>query len=156
VTSEQNWDIHFLALAEAVAQKSKDPSRQVGCVIYGPDKEIRSTGFNGFGRGIDEDKPERWVRPEKYRWVVHSERNSIYNAARIGVSTKGCTMVIQSPPCSECAKAIIQAGITTIVTPDEHQFEGDKAWEEDFLFARTLLRESGVKTRRMWSDKTNL
>jgi dCMP deaminase len=136
-------------MAETVAQKSKDESRKVGCVIYGPDFEVRSTGFNGFPREILEDKPERWCRPEKYRWIVHAESNAIYNAARVGVPLKDCTMVIQSPPCSECAKAIIQAGIGVVVTPIEHQFEGDRAWEDDFLFAEELLYKADVDQRQI-------
>jgi dCMP deaminase len=48
------WDNYFIEMAELIASKSKDPSTQVGCVIVGPDNEIRSTGFNGFPRGVRE------------------------------------------------------------------------------------------------------
>jgi len=50
-----NWKEYFVDLTLTVASKSKDPSRKVGCIIVGPDKEIRSTGFNGFPRGVAED-----------------------------------------------------------------------------------------------------
>ena len=52
------WDVRFLELAKQIASWSKDPSTQVGCVVVGPDREIRSTGFNGLPRGI-EDSEER-------------------------------------------------------------------------------------------------
>ena len=42
------WDIRFLKLATHISDWSKDPSTKVGCVVVGPDREIRSTGFNGF------------------------------------------------------------------------------------------------------------
>ena len=51
----KSWKTYFIELTLQVASKSKDPSRQVGCIIVGPDKEIRSTGFNGFPRGVAED-----------------------------------------------------------------------------------------------------
>ena len=52
----KSWKTYFIELTLQVATKSKDPSRQVGCIIVGPDKEIRSTGFNGFPRGVKETK----------------------------------------------------------------------------------------------------
>jgi len=53
----QSWDEYYIKLAMLIASKSKDPSTQVGCVIVGPDNEIRSTGFNGFPRGVKEVVP---------------------------------------------------------------------------------------------------
>lgn len=51
------WDEYFIKMAMLVASKSKDPSTKVGCVIVGPDNEVRSTGFNGFPRGVVEEVP---------------------------------------------------------------------------------------------------
>jgi dCMP deaminase len=50
----QKWDLRFLELAKHIAAWSKDPSTQVGCVVVGADREIRSTGFNGLPRGIED------------------------------------------------------------------------------------------------------
>ena len=88
------WVEYFQNLAHNVKLKSKDERTQVGAVIVGKDKEIVSTGYNSFPRGIKDDKKKRQERPEKYFWFEHAERNAIYNAARIGVSTKGCTMYL--------------------------------------------------------------
>lgn len=52
--AQDDWDIYFIRLAMEVAKKSKDPSTKVGCIIVGPDNEIRSTGYNGFPRGVRE------------------------------------------------------------------------------------------------------
>ncbi len=89
-----NWDQYFLNIAEQVKEKSKDRRTKIGAVIVGPDNEIVSTGYNSFPRGIDDDVEERQVRPEKYYWFEHAERNSIYNAARIGVRLKDTKMYL--------------------------------------------------------------
>jgi len=115
-----SWDRFFLENAHLQASKSKDPSTKVGCVVVDDDNVIKSSGFNGFPRGIDETDPKRWERPLKYKMIVHSELNSIFNAARVGVSLKGCRLYLNwaGSPCEECAKGIIQAGIKEIITTD--------------------------------------
>ena len=77
-----------------VKLKSKDENTKIGAIIVGKYKEIVSTGYNSFPRGLKDNIRERQERPEKYFWFEHGERNAIYNAARIGVSTKGCTMYL--------------------------------------------------------------
>lgn len=137
-----DWDRRFMALAEAVGQWSKDRSRKVGCVIVGERREILSTGYNGFPRGVNDDVDERHARPAKYLWTEHAERNAIYNAARIGVSLTGATIYVPWYPCSDCARAIAQAGIALMVCyePDWN----DKVWAEHFAVVPHLLREAGV------------
>ena len=63
-------------------------------MIVGPDRVIRSTGFNGLVRGVDDDVALRRERPAKYSWTEHAERNAIYNAARLGISILGCASYI--------------------------------------------------------------
>ena len=110
-----NWTDYFYNIAQQVKEKSKDERTKVGAVIVGKDKEIVSTGYNSYPRGIVDNRPERQERPEKYFWFEHAERNAIYNAARIGVSTKGCTMYLTCGiPCADCARGIINAGISRI------------------------------------------
>ena len=110
-----NWIEYFYNIAEGVKKKSKDKNTQIGAVIVGIDKEIVSTGYNSFPRGIDDERADRQEKPEKYFWFEHAERNANYNAARIGVSTKGCTMYLTCGiPCADCARGIINAGIRKI------------------------------------------
>ena len=66
------WDQYYLEICQVVARRSKDPNTQIGCVIVGPNHEIRSTGYNSFPRGIRDDVPERLVRPTKYLWIEHA------------------------------------------------------------------------------------
>jgi len=121
-----NWDDYFFELAKVVSTKSKDTTK-VGCVIVGPDKEIRSTGWNGFARGVDDD-PDlfsyRMERPAKYDWTIHAEANAICNAARTGVSLKDCIAYVTHTPCKNCAGLLIQAGIMCVMV-DSGQTVGD-------------------------------
>src|SRR5690349_7537513 len=105
-----DWDSRFMELALLVGSWSKDRSRQVGCVVVGPDNEIRSTGYNGFPREVDDSVEARHVKPAKYRWTEHAERNAIYNACLIGTPLKGCKMYLSWFPCMDCARAIAQSG----------------------------------------------
>ena len=62
----EKWEIRFLELAKHISGWSKDPSTKVGCVVVGEDREIRSTGFNGIPRGIDDDEERLTDRSQKY------------------------------------------------------------------------------------------
>jgi dCMP deaminase len=115
-----NWHEYFFSIVKEAASRSKDKSVQVGCVVVGPDNEIRSTGYNGFPRGIDDSKKERYERPLKYRYTGHAEANSIAQAARVGTPLKDCTIYIPGLPCCNCTIAIIQAGIKHIVYDEDN------------------------------------
>ena len=141
------WDQRFMLLAHQIARWSKERGRRVGAVIVGPDKEIRSTGFNGFPRGVRDDVEARHCRETgaKYLWSSHAERNAIYNAARIGVSLKGCVMYVPWFPCVECAKAIIQSGISELVAY-EPDFSEPK-WGIEFQVVQEMFGEAAIKVR---------
>jgi len=142
-----NWVNYFRNLANNVKLKSKDRRTQVGAVIVGKDKEIVSTGYNSFPRGIDDSKKERQEKPEKYFWFEHAERNSIYNAARIGVSTKECTMYLTCGiPCADCARGIINAGIGRIFC-DKINGPNSDIWSEHAERSRKMLEEAGVEVQ---------
>jgi dCMP deaminase len=147
-----DWDSRFMRIAQEIATWSKDRSRQVGCVIVGPKNEIRSTGYNSFPRGLDDTAEYRHERPTKYRWTEHAERNAIYNAARIGVALEGCRMYVPWYPCMDCARAVVQSGITEIicVQPDPD----DPQWAADFAEVPLLFEEAGVKVR-WWGTPAN-
>ena len=69
-----NWEEYFLRIAELIAKKSKDRSKKIGAIIVGEGNEIRSTGFNGFPRGVNDDVDDRHDRPAKYAWTEHGAR----------------------------------------------------------------------------------
>lgn len=141
----QPWHEYFLDIAALVASRSEDASTKVGCVIVGPDHELRATGYNGMPRGVAA-KPERLERPEKYLWTSHAESNAVCNAARSGVALKGCTAFVTHMCCADCARMLIQAGITNVwVGPGTTSMPA-----EQFEVARRLFFEGGV---RVWDKK---
>ena len=86
---------------------------------------------------------ERRQRPEKYLWTEHAERNAFYNAARIGVSLKNGTLYVNRVPCPDCARGVVQAGISQVVTTvgtDEAQF----AERLNTVWSMELFRETGI------------
>lgn len=139
------WDIRFLKLATHISEWSKDPSTKVGCVVVGPDREIRSTGFNGFPRGIQDSNDRLTNRDLKYPLICHAEENAIMHAARIGLALKGCTAYVTWPPCTRCARSLIQAGVSEIVIPSG--LEIPDRWRDDFEMSMGLLREAEVTIR---------
>ena len=165
------WDERFMHLCWHISQWSKDPSSQFGCVIVGPGKEIRSTGFNGFPRGVRENAvrmdhhletgvPEekceaaeaivlvRWDRPLKYQFIVHAEENAILNAARNGVSLLGCTMYVNGHPCARCAASIIQAGVAEVVFRNPFTDYAER-WKTDIMMATVMFKEARVRVREL-------
>ena len=142
-----HWDLRFLELAQHIAGWSKDPSTKVGCVVVGEDREIRSTGFNGFPRGITDDDERLTDRNKKYPLICHAEENAIMHAARIGVSLKGCKAYVTWPPCTRCARSLIQAGVTEVIYP--HGCEVPERWAEDFDMSIGMMNEAGVNVRSL-------
>ena len=137
-----DWVEYFYNIAEEVKKKSKDKNTQIGAVIVGKDREIVSTGYNSFPRGINDEIVERQEKPEKYFWFEHAERNAIYNAAENGVSLKDSTIyVIGLPICHDCAKGLIQAGISRVVTPEQ---EIPENWQESISSSISMFKEAGV------------
>jgi dCMP deaminase len=135
----KRWTDHLMGFARHAATMSKDPSTQVGCVVIGPNNEVRSTGYNGLPRKV-KDLPERMERPEKYLWTAHAEENAVGHAARIGVSLDGCVMFVTHHPCSRCARSIIQAGIKEVVVAPGTTHMDDK----EFEVAGTMFYEADV------------
>ena len=138
-----SWDEYFFGMAKYVSTKSKDRSTKVGCVVVGPSHEIRTTGYNGFPRYMNDDNDHRHERPAKYLYTEHAERNAIYNAARNGIKLDGCTMYITSFPCADCVRGIIQTGIDKVVTPDFSN-QTTRIPLENYEVAKEMLYEAGV------------
>ena len=137
-----DWDSYFMMIARSVACKSKDDSTRVGAVIVGPDHEVRTTGYNGFPRGVNDRVAGRWERPIKYSWIEHAERNAVCNAARTGIPLLGCTAYVTHAPCAPCARALIQAGITTLVLTNKNSFmDGTRTMSPEFIEDHELALE---------------
>ena len=137
-----SWDEYFMGVAKLAALRSKDPSTQVGACIVSADNKILSMGYNGLPIGCsDDDFPwERDGKPlmTKYPYVTHSELNAILNYR--GGSLEGATIYVTLFPCNECAKAIIQSGIRTLI------YDCDKYGEmPSFIASKRMFDAAGVE-----------
>lgn len=141
-----SWHKTAMETAKTWANRSKDTSTKVGCCILGPNHEVRSVGYNGFPRNVDDTIIKRYERPLKYKFTEHSERNAIYNAVRMGIGLEGCTLYTTMSPCCDCARGIIQTGIIQVIVNQEIVPE---RWVEDFELAINMLREAGVEVLNM-------
>lgn len=143
--SMSKWDRRFFDLCVLVGSWSEDESRRVGCVVVGGANEVRAIGFNGIPRGVRGDVSLRHSRAEgeKYYWFEHAERNAIFNAARTGISIADCKMYVGLHPCADCARAIIQSGVTSVNTylPPTN----DPTFSRSYQVADEMFREAGVQ-----------
>lgn len=144
-----DWDEFYMSLVYLVAMKSKDNNTHIGAVIVGPDKEIRALGYNGMPRRVDETIKYRFNKDEKYYFTEHGERNAIYNAILAGTPVKGCTMYTVGTPCCDCARAIIQTGITEVVVDKAWDDMNEGKWLMHSNRTKLMFKEAGVKLRQM-------
>ncbi len=148
-----SWDEYFMGVALLSGMRSKDPNSQVGACIVSPDNKILSMGYNGFPTGCsDDDFP--WAREgepleNKYFYVTHAELNAILNYR--GGSLEGARLYVTLFPCNECAKAIIQSGIKSIV------YDSDKyAALPSIIASKRMLDAAGVAYRRFERRDTKI
>lgn len=139
----------FLEITGTVKKKSKDKSTKVGAVIVGPNKEIRSAGYNGFPKGANDDNEAWHERPKKYLVTSHAEENAIVLAARVGTPTDGCSIYITHFPCATCMRMIIQSGIKEVYVPEEQQktrqeTDFSERWKEQRNVSIEMANECGV------------
>ncbi|MCR4741735.1 MAG: dCMP deaminase family protein [Treponema sp.] len=137
-----SWDEYFMGIAALSALRSKDPNSQVGACIVSQENKILSMGYNGFPLGCSDEKFP-WAREgdqidTKYPYVVHSELNAILNYR--GGSLQGTKLYVTLFPCNECAKAIIQAGIKTVIY-DSDKYDGTPM----NIVSKELLKTAGVE-----------
>ena len=138
-----SWDQYFMGVAALSAMRSKDPNTQVGACIVSQDNKILSMGYNGFPKGCDDDdfpwaRTAETANETKYPFVTHAELNAILNYR--GGSLEGAKIYVALFPCNECAKAIIQAGLKTVV------YACDKyADTAAVLASKRMFRAAGVE-----------
>lgn len=126
------WPATFLAVARALAQKSRDPSTQVGAVLASPDNRILGTGFNGpppqmndlcvpwDTRGVSQASIDAGGPPiDKYHATIHGEENALLDALdKHGLAPlKGATMYVTHRPCPGCVLRMIRAGLAGCAYP---------------------------------------
>ena len=140
------WDDYFMSVALLSGKRSKDPNTQVGACIVNKNNVIESIGYNGLPKGCSDDEfpweKEGEMLNTKYPFVVHAELNAILNAK--GKDLSGCKIYVALFPCNECAKAIIQSGISEVV------YLSDKYSNTDSVKASKMMFTcAGVELRQL-------
>ena len=147
-----DWDTYFMAIAKLSAKRSKDPSTQVGACIVSEDNRIISIGYNGTPNGFNDDifpwDREGHPLDTKYLYVVHAERNAILNYRGNRKDFVNAKIYVDLFPCNECAKEIIQSGITEVV------YLSDKYKDTNEVVAsKRLFDACGVTYRALDEEK---
>ncbi|XP_051225839.1 uncharacterized protein [Lolium perenne] len=145
-----SWDDYFMAIAFLSAERSKDPNRQVGACLVSQEGIILGIGYNGFPRGCSDDKLP-WAKKSargdpletKYPYVVHAEVNAILNTNH--ASAAGQKLYVTMFPCNECAKIIIQSGVSEVIYFVEKRIDNS---DHVYVASHKLLSMAGVKVRR--------
>lgn len=136
-----SWNDFFMGVAQLAAKRSRDENTQVGaCIVKG--NKIISTGYNGFPRTCDEcglpTKREGDWLDTKYPYVVHAELNAILNSPYKDL--RGCKIYVTLFPCCECAKAILQSGITEV-----YYLENKYPNEDTYIASKNMFELSNIK-----------
>ncbi|KAI4336321.1 hypothetical protein L6164_014860 [Bauhinia variegata] len=145
-----SWDDYFMAIAFLSAERSKDPNRQVGACLVSQNGIILGIGYNGFPRGCSDDKLP-WAKKSKtgdpletkYPYVCHAEVNAILNKNH--ASAAGQRLYVTMFPCNECAKIIIQSGVSEVIYFVEKRLENS---DVAYIASHKLLSLAGIKVRK--------
>ncbi len=148
-----SWDEYFMGIAMLSSYRSKDPNTRVGACIVNKNNRIMSMGYNGFPMGCSDDEFP-WEREgndydTKYPYVCHAELNAILNAR--GANLENCRIYVALFPCNECAKAIIQCGISELVYLSD-KYNGTPG----NLASKRMFDASGVKYTQLKIDRENI
>ncbi|XP_046665339.1 deoxycytidylate deaminase-like isoform X1 [Homalodisca vitripennis] len=142
-TDYLEWPEYFMSVAFLAAKRSKDPCSQVGACIVNKQHKIVGTGYNGMPTGCSDDEFP-WAKEcdskldSKYLYVCHAEMNAIVN--KNSTDVRGCTIYVGLFPCNECAKIIIQSGITEVIyLSDKH------AHKIETIAAKRMFDAAGIK-----------
>lgn len=133
----QEWAVE---MAMHVAKLSKDPSTQVGAIIFDPKRRVVSAGYNGFARGVADTPGRLENRDIKYKLILHAEKNAILFAT---APLDGCTIVVTHPCCAQCAAQVIQSGIKHVIWPKPTPEFMDR-WANDYALSVVQFQEAGV------------
>jgi dCMP deaminase len=134
-----NWTDYFLGLAIVVSQRSHDVQTQHGCVITDQNNRILSLGYNGFPRDLPDHLLPN-IRPDKYPWMIHAERNALSNCT---IRPENGIAYVTGQCCNDCIMALWQEGIRTVYMIKNHGTHlFDKTQQEIF---DNFVNLSGMK-----------
>ncbi len=138
---------NYLQKAYEHSHQSADPSTKNGAVLVSNGGKIIAYGVNKFPPGVAETRSRLNDRKTKYRMVVHAEESAILNAAKHGNRTNYATLYCPFFSCSECSKAIIQAGITKVVGHAQFMAHASthETWIKSIQDGWNMMQEAGIE-----------
>lgn len=140
------WTDYFLGLAKVISQRSHDIHTQHGCVITDQNNRILGVGYNGYPRGLNDDQLPK-NRPDKYPWMVHSERNALSNCV---VRPDNGIAYVTGQCCNDCIMALWQEGVQTVYMIDDH---GTHLFDDNAKkIFDTFVGMSGIKIHKITPD----
>lgn len=120
----------FMKVAEVFADLSTARRLQVGAIVV-KDQRIISIGYNGTPTGWSNEceeyytmigeNGERFIESKTRPEVLHAEMNAITKLAKSPESSEGSVMFTTHAPCLDCAKAIYQSGIRSVIYKNEYR-----------------------------------
>ena len=138
---QQQLDYTYLEMANTWGQLSKARRKKVGCLIV-KNNQIISDGYNGTPAGYDNNCEYEtrfgWeTRPE----VLHAESNALMKLAKSANSSLESTIYLTVSPCFDCAKLIIQAGVSRVVYSEEYRITKGIEFLKQFNIDCDLIEE---------------
>jgi dCMP deaminase len=133
----------LLRYAYELARESHDKSTHVGAIIV-KCGQIMAHGINHFTHDAYRYNLAYHERPLKYRMLEHAERDAIYQAARHGRITLGATLICPWATCSDCARAIVLAGIRCVIGHKQAHDKTPQRWRDELAIGLMILRDAHV------------
>jgi dCMP deaminase len=151
------WDQTWAALARTMARRTLCVRHGVGAVVVTADQRVAATGYNGPPAGAEFSRPcDSWCergaasgpRPPAMTdcAAVHAEMNALLHSSR--AEREGGTLYVTGWPCWQCALAVANSGVATLVSVDPDLGPGRR---QAGRVAR-VLRESGLEVRQVWRE----
>lgn len=119
LNKQRRYDKIYIEIAEKISQLSHANKKKVGSIIV-KNSVIISDGFNGTPKNFDNECEDSDGNTHWY--TLHSEANAITKLVRTGgVSATDATLYITLSPCKECAKLILQSGISKVIYKEKYR-----------------------------------
>lgn len=135
-----------------VSERATCPRMHCGCVLV-KDRQILSTGYNGSVPGDAHCEDDGCIVVDNHCVrTIHAEMNAILQCSSHGINTKGATAYVTNMPCTNCAKALITAGIKEVVIFSDYR---DTMAEKFFKIAGIEIKRLPMPKKEIDYDLDN-
>lgn len=146
MNTRATWDEYFLRMAYLAATRATCDRKHVGALIVDPYHRVVSTGYNGAPSGMPScDEVGHEIVDGHCVRSLHAESNAIDYAGRSAI---GCTLYVTVTPCYDCAKRIVNAGISHVLWDEFYQSRYAKSAQ-----VADFLTSAGIKITQFEAGK---